>query len=105
MTVTLYIPFISCNQYLYFLDLNFPLLLVRLFQVDGSSTTLSMSVHFKLLKRLIQEPTFSQVLIPRQSVLIPTLPSTGGANPAHDAFPGPWVYLAGFDDNVSTQIT
>nr|XP_023680216.1 serine/threonine-protein kinase ATR isoform X1 [Paramormyrops kingsleyae] len=68
--------------------------------VDGSSTTLSMSVHFKLLKRLIQEPTFSQVLIPRQTVLIPTLPSTSGANPAHDAFPGPWVYLAGFDDNI-----
>uniref|UniRef100_A0A8C9W212 Serine/threonine-protein kinase ATR n=1 Tax=Scleropages formosus TaxID=113540 RepID=A0A8C9W212_SCLFO len=68
--------------------------------VDGSSTTLSMGIHFKLLKRLVQETTFSQILIPRQSVLIPTLPSTGGANPSHDAFPGHWVYLAGFDDSI-----
>ncbi|KAG7457149.1 hypothetical protein MATL_G00243500 [Megalops atlanticus] len=68
--------------------------------VDGKSPTLSMSVHFKTLKRLVEEPTFSEILIPLQSVLIPTLPSTGGANPDHDAFPGHWVYLAGFDDTV-----
>ncbi|XP_056112994.1 serine/threonine-protein kinase ATR isoform X2 [Rhinichthys klamathensis goyatoka] len=68
--------------------------------VDGNSSTLSMSIHFKMLKKLVEEPTFSQILIPLQSVLIPTLPSTGGANPKHDAFPGHWVYLAGFDDTV-----
>ncbi|XP_076837125.1 serine/threonine-protein kinase ATR isoform X2 [Brachyhypopomus gauderio] len=68
--------------------------------VDGSSSTLSMSVHFKMLKRLVEEPSFSEILIPLQSVLIPTLPSTGGANPNHDAFPGHWVYLAGFDNTV-----
>lgn len=70
-------------------------------QVDGNSTTLSVSVHFKQLKRLVEEPTFSQILIPLQSVLIPTLPSTGGANSQHDAFPGHWAYLDGFDDVVS----
>lgn len=59
-----------------------------------------MSVHFKMLKKLVEEPTFSQILIPLQSVLIPTLPSTGGANRKHDPFPGHWVYLAGFDDTV-----
>uniref|UniRef100_A0A8C2EHU4 Serine/threonine-protein kinase ATR n=1 Tax=Cyprinus carpio TaxID=7962 RepID=A0A8C2EHU4_CYPCA len=68
--------------------------------VDGNSSTLSMSVHFKMLKKLVEEPTFSQILIPLQSVLIPTLPSTGGANPKHDVFPGHWVYLSGFDDTV-----
>uniref|UniRef100_A0A667ZDZ5 Serine/threonine-protein kinase ATR n=1 Tax=Myripristis murdjan TaxID=586833 RepID=A0A667ZDZ5_9TELE len=68
--------------------------------VDGNSTTLSMSVHFKQLKRLVEEPTFSQILIPLQSVLIPTLPYTGGANTQHDAFPGHWAYLAGFEDSV-----
>ncbi|MEQ2271045.1 hypothetical protein XENORESO_020637, partial [Xenotaenia resolanae] len=68
--------------------------------VDGNSTTLSMSVHFKQLKRLVEEPTFSQILIPLQSVLIPTLPSTGGANTQHDAFPGHWAYLDGFEDVV-----
>lgn len=69
-------------------------------QVDGNSTTLSMGVHFKQLKRLVEEPTFSQILIPLQSVLIPTLPSTGGANTQHDAFPGHWAYLDGFEDVV-----
>ncbi|KAM6969300.1 serine/threonine-protein kinase ATR [Tautogolabrus adspersus] len=68
--------------------------------VDGNCSTLSMSVHFKLLKRLVEEPTFSQILIPLQSVLIPTLPSTGGANTQHDAFPGHWAYLDGFEDGV-----
>ncbi|XP_042371928.1 serine/threonine-protein kinase atr-like, partial [Plectropomus leopardus] len=67
--------------------------------VDGNSTTLSMSVHFKQLKRLVEEPTFSQILIPLQSVLIPTLPSTGGTNTQHDAFPGHWAYLDGFEDS------
>ncbi|XP_076013772.1 serine/threonine-protein kinase ATR [Genypterus blacodes] len=68
--------------------------------VDGNTTTLSMSVHFKQLKRLVEEPTFSQILIPLQSVLIPTLPYTGGANTQHDAFPGHWAYLAAFEDTV-----
>lgn len=68
--------------------------------MDGNSTTLSMSVHFKQLKRLVEEPTFSQILIPLQSVLIPTLPSTSGANTQHDAFPGHWAYLDGFEDTV-----
>ncbi|XP_042558922.1 serine/threonine-protein kinase ATR [Clupea harengus] len=68
--------------------------------VDGNCANLSMSVHFKSLKLLVKDPTFSQILIPLQAVLIPTLPSTGGANPTHDAFPGHWAYLAGFDDAV-----
>lgn len=70
-------------------------------QVDGNSATLSMAVHFKQLKRLVEESTFSQILIPLQSVLIPTLPSTEGANTQHDAFPGHWAYLDGFEDSVS----
>ncbi|CAB1433197.1 unnamed protein product [Pleuronectes platessa] len=68
--------------------------------VDGNCTTLTMGVHFKQLKRLVEEPTFSQILIPLQSVLIPTLPSTGGTNTQHDAFPGHWAYLDGFEDAV-----
>ncbi|KAM8833099.1 serine/threonine-protein kinase ATR [Synchiropus picturatus] len=68
--------------------------------VDGNTTTLSMSVHFKPLKRLVEDSTFSQILIPLQAVLIPTLPSTSGANTNHDAFPGHWVYLDSFDDTV-----
>lgn len=74
-------------------------------QVDANCATLSMNVHFKTLKLLVKDATFSQILIPLQAVLIPTLPSTGGSNPNHDAFPGHWAYLAGFDDVVSFSIS
>uniref|UniRef100_A0A8C0XLQ1 Serine/threonine-protein kinase ATR n=1 Tax=Castor canadensis TaxID=51338 RepID=A0A8C0XLQ1_CASCN len=68
--------------------------------VDGSSSTLSMSTHFKMLKKLVEEATFSEILIPLQSVMIPTLPSILGAHANHEPFPGHWAYIAGFDDMV-----
>ncbi|XP_073435201.1 serine/threonine-protein kinase ATR isoform X1 [Dendrobates tinctorius] len=70
--------------------------------VDGNTGTLSMSVHFRLLKKLVEEPTFSEILIPLQSVMIPTLPATAGKrdHADHDPFPGHWAYIAGFDDVV-----
>lgn len=65
-----------------------------------------MSVHFKLLKKLVEEPTFSEILIPLQSVMIPTLPSRAGKRDLadHDPFPGHWAYIAAFDDTVSSMI-
>ncbi|MBZ3872591.1 Serine/threonine-protein kinase ATR [Sciurus carolinensis] len=68
--------------------------------VDGSSSILSMSTHFKMLKKLVEEATFSEILIPLQSVMIPTLPSILGAHANHEPFPGHWAYIAGFDDMV-----
>ncbi|RXM36849.1 Serine/threonine-protein kinase ATR [Acipenser ruthenus] len=64
------------------------------------SPTFSMNIHFKLLKKLVEEPTFSQILIPLQSVMMPTLPSTAGAHANHEPFPGHWAYIAGFDDTI-----
>lgn len=68
--------------------------------VDGNNSTLSMSTHFKMIKRLVQEATFSEILIPLQSVMIPTLPSVLGAHANHEPFPGHWAYISGFDDMV-----
>ncbi|OXB65008.1 hypothetical protein ASZ78_000217 [Callipepla squamata] len=68
--------------------------------VDGNSSALSMNIHFRTLKRLVEEHTFSQILIPLQSVMIPTLPSIPGTHANHDPFPGCWAYIAGFDDMV-----
>ncbi|KAM8952244.1 serine/threonine-protein kinase ATR isoform 2-T2 [Pelodytes ibericus] len=70
--------------------------------VDGNTAILNMSVHFKMLKKLVEEPTFSEILIPLQSLMIPTLPSTVGTrdHADHDTFPGHWAYIAGFDDVV-----
>ncbi|XP_067399504.1 serine/threonine-protein kinase ATR [Emydura macquarii macquarii] len=68
--------------------------------VDGNNSTLSMNIHFKTLKKLVEEQTFSEILIPLQSVMIPTLPSIPGTHSNHDPFPGRWAYIAGFDDTV-----
>lgn len=70
-------------------------------QVDGNTSTLSMRIHFKSLKKLVEEPTFSEVLIPLQSVMIPTLPSVPGSHSSHDPFPGCWAYITSFGDVVS----
>lgn len=63
-----------------------------------------MNIHFKTLKRLVEEHTFSEILIPLQSVMIPTLPSIAGTHANHDPFPGRWAYIAGFDDAVRLQL-
>nr|XP_044992414.1 serine/threonine-protein kinase ATR isoform X2 [Jaculus jaculus] len=68
--------------------------------VDGNNSTLSISTHFKMLKKLVEDVTFSEIIIPLQSVMIPTLPSIPGAHANHEPFPGHWAYLAGFDDVV-----
>ncbi|XP_060098281.1 serine/threonine-protein kinase ATR [Heteronotia binoei] len=68
--------------------------------VDGNMSTLSMSIHFKSLKKLVEEQTFSEILIPLQSVMIPTLPSVPGTHSNHDPFPGGWAYIAGFGDTI-----
>lgn len=60
-----------------------------------------MAIHFKNLKRLVEDQTFSQILIPLQSVMIPTLPSVPGTHSNHDPFPGCWAYIESFDDTVS----
>lgn len=74
---------------------------LALFQVNGNTSTLSMSIHFKSLKKLVEEQTFSEILIPLQSVMIPTLPSVPGTHSNHDPFPGHWAYIAGFEDTVN----
>ncbi|XP_058044288.1 serine/threonine-protein kinase ATR isoform X2 [Ahaetulla prasina] len=68
--------------------------------VDGNTSTLSMAIHFKNLKRLVEDQTFSQILIPLQSAMIPTLPSVPGTHSNHDPFPGCWAYIESFDDTV-----
>ena len=60
-----------------------------------------MGTHFKSLKKLVEDQTFSEIIIPLQSIMIPTLPSVPGTHSKHDPFPGCWAYIAGFGDTVS----
>ncbi|XP_072852125.2 serine/threonine-protein kinase ATR [Pogona vitticeps] len=68
--------------------------------VDGNTSALSMGTHFKSLKKLVEDQTFSEIIIPLQSIMIPTLPSVPGTHSKHDPFPGCWAYIAGFGDTV-----
>ncbi|XP_032809792.1 serine/threonine-protein kinase ATR [Petromyzon marinus] len=63
-------------------------------------TTMSMNVNFRGLKRLVDDTNFSNVLIPLQAVMTPTLPSTPGGHADHDPFPGNMAYIVGFHDPV-----
>ncbi|XP_048255679.1 serine/threonine-protein kinase ATR-like isoform X1 [Haliotis rufescens] len=66
----------------------------------GQSTTLSMSTHFKPLKRLLEDDNFSSILLPLQSAMTVKLPNVLGVASNHNAFPDKQVYIKGFDDTI-----
>ncbi|XP_074649776.1 serine/threonine-protein kinase ATR-like [Tubulanus polymorphus] len=68
--------------------------------VEKNVTTLSISQHFKSLKRLVDDKNFSSIMLPLQSTLTPSLPITPGCHADHNPFPGQQVYLSGFEDAV-----
>ncbi|XP_064619014.1 serine/threonine-protein kinase ATR-like [Lineus longissimus] len=69
-------------------------------KVEGNIVTISMAQHFRTLKRLVEDNRFSRILVPLQSALTVTLPSTPGSHAEHDAFPEQNVYISGFEDTV-----
>lgn len=62
---------------------------------------LSLSQHFKSLKRLLDDPNFSNIIVPLQSSMTVTLPMTKTDNKVdHDPFPGDPVYISSFEDTI-----
>lgn len=59
------------------------------------------SNHFFLCFKLHISRNFSQIIVPLQSLMTVTLPSTQTAHKQHDPFPTTPVYISGFDDGVS----
>ncbi|XP_035661643.1 serine/threonine-protein kinase ATR-like [Branchiostoma floridae] len=68
--------------------------------VDPGVQHFSLSLHFKSLKRLLEDRKFSPILMPLQSALTVTLPSGPGPHANHEPFPAALVYIAGFEDTV-----
>ncbi|GAB1608793.1 serine/threonine-protein kinase ATR-like [Argonauta hians] len=59
---------------------------------------LSLSQHFKSLKRLLDDPNFSNIIVPLQSSMTVTLPMM--RTDEHDPFPGEPVYISSFEDTI-----
>lgn len=62
---------------------------------------LSLSQHFKPLKRLLDDSNFSRIIVPLQSSMTVTLPMTSTGNKAdHNPFPSGPVYISTFEDTI-----
>ncbi|XP_076443272.1 serine/threonine-protein kinase ATR-like isoform X2 [Babylonia areolata] len=75
--------------------------LIELCEKDSRSmSTMSMSQHFKTLKRMADESMFCEILLPLQSAMTVTLPASMGNQAQHDPFPGRQICIRGFEDTV-----
>ncbi|KAK3088453.1 hypothetical protein FSP39_019387 [Pinctada imbricata] len=72
--------------------------LLELCEREEKSASMSMSQHFKPLKRLLENSNFSRILLPLTSAMTVTLPTTPGSHSDHNPFPSNQVYLHGFED-------
>ncbi|XP_030832739.1 serine/threonine-protein kinase ATR-like [Strongylocentrotus purpuratus] len=69
-------------------------------QVDSGCQRLSINSDFRSLKRLLADSNFSKIIVPLQSAMTVTLPSSQSVHHTHDPFPLTEVYIIGFDDTV-----
>nr|XP_022332154.1 serine/threonine-protein kinase ATR-like isoform X2 [Crassostrea virginica] len=61
---------------------------------------LSITNHFRPLKRLLEDKDFGPILLPLQSAMRVTLPSTPGNHVDHNPFPTEPVFLQSFEETI-----
>ncbi|XP_041465563.1 serine/threonine-protein kinase ATR-like [Lytechinus variegatus] len=69
-------------------------------QVETGCQRLSINNDFRSLKRLLADSNFSKIIVPLQSAMTVTLPTSQSVHHTHDPFPMTEVYIIGFDDTV-----
>ncbi|XP_064607735.1 serine/threonine-protein kinase ATR-like [Liolophura sinensis] len=69
-------------------------------EVPKMMSTLSMTQHFRPLRRLLEDSQFSSILMPLQDAMTVTLPSGNESLENHDPFPGQQIYIDGFEDTI-----
>ncbi|XP_062573409.1 serine/threonine-protein kinase ATR-like [Saccostrea cucullata] len=75
--------------------------LLELCEKDIKGTyTLSITNHFRPLKRLLEDKDFGPILLPLQSAMRVTLPSTPGSHVDHNPFPTDLVFLQSFEEGI-----
>ncbi|XP_060578307.1 serine/threonine-protein kinase ATR-like [Ruditapes philippinarum] len=62
--------------------------------------TASIDKNFRPLKRLLEDDSFTPVLLPLQSSMTVALPNKVDKSSNHNPFPGNQVYIRGFDDTI-----
>ncbi|XP_045160246.2 serine/threonine-protein kinase ATR-like [Mercenaria mercenaria] len=67
--------------------------------LPGPSTA-SIDKNFRPLKRLLEDESFTPVLLPLQSSMTVALPNKVDKSSNHNPFPGNQVYIQGFDDTI-----
>ncbi|XP_052214022.1 serine/threonine-protein kinase ATR-like isoform X2 [Dreissena polymorpha] len=65
-----------------------------------SGKLITISQYFRSLKRLFEDSSFSEILVPLQCLMTVNLPLCSDTSMEHDPFPANLVYIRGFDDNV-----
>ncbi|XP_063432068.1 serine/threonine-protein kinase ATR-like [Mytilus trossulus] len=65
-----------------------------------NALTISVTQHFRPLKRLLEDSNFSKILVPLQSSMTVTLPNTPGLHQDHNPFPCNEVFIKGFEDTI-----
>nr|XP_009857757.1 serine/threonine-protein kinase atr isoform X1 [Ciona intestinalis] len=72
----------------------------------ANNQQLSINTHFKALKKLVEDPGFSEILLPLQKYMTATLPQTKNSvstsQSKHNPFPLSVVHIVGFNDQVET---
>ncbi|XP_041373194.1 serine/threonine-protein kinase ATR-like [Gigantopelta aegis] len=74
--------------------------LLELCEKKSETPTLSVSQHFKPLRRLLEDSNFSSILLPLQSAMTVTLPTFQGAKSHSSAFSDNQVFICGFEDMI-----
>ena len=67
---------------------------------DNTVSVLSITQHFKPLQRLVNDSSFSSIMLPLQMHMTVTLPSSAASLVKHEAFPQEPVYIRGLEDHV-----
>ncbi|CAM1327849.1 ATR (predicted) [Pycnogonum litorale] len=66
----------------------------------AKQTTLSMNHHFRSIVRMVEDDNFSSIMLPIQSAMRVTLPSTSGPHPNHNPFPQAQVCISTILDKI-----
>ncbi|KAL3865678.1 hypothetical protein ACJMK2_043042 [Sinanodonta woodiana] len=65
-----------------------------------SQLTVSVTQHFRPLKRLLDDSNFGPILLPLQSAMTVTLPNKTNNQTNHNPFPNEMVYIQGLEDTI-----
>ncbi|KAL4227217.1 hypothetical protein ACF0H5_012662 [Mactra antiquata] len=74
--------------------------LLELCEKDITGSIASIDKNFRPLKRLLDDKSFTKILLPLQSSMTVTLPNMVDKRVEYNPFPGDIIYIHGFEDTI-----